>query len=124
MLCSLNGLSPRGEEQSDAFNPSVAKSQAQREVGLGWADCSCETQKPWGQKALSVFSYLDILAAGRLYFHISFMPATKPFSPFPMSEGPVISSLGLDDPPHELLLVHWCTDDFQVVSVDDDLAKI
>lgn len=39
-------------------------------------------------------------------------------------EGPVTHSLSLDDSPHQLFLVHGCTDDFQVASVDDDLAKI
>lgn len=41
----------RREEQSDAFSLNISKSQAQREMGLGWSDWSCETQKPWGQKS-------------------------------------------------------------------------
>lgn len=52
------------------------------------------------------------------------MPTTKSFFLFLVYEGPVIYSLRLDDSSHELFLVHWCADDFQVISVDDDLAEI
>lgn len=70
------------------------------------------------------FSYLHILVAGNLFFHIFSMSTTKSFFLFPVYEGPVVYSLSLDDSSHELFLVHRCTDDFQVVCVDDDLAKV
>jgi len=52
------------------------------------------------------------------------MSTTKSIFPFPVNEGPVVYSLSLDDSSHELFLVHWCADDFQVVGVDDDLAEV
>lgn len=52
------------------------------------------------------------------------MSTTKPLFLLPVHERPVVHSLSLDDSSHELLLVHWGTDDFQVIGVDDDLAEI
>lgn len=83
-----------------------------------WFDQNQET------KTLPVFSYLHVLAADSLLFHILFMPSTNSFSPLPVHKGPVAHPLCLDDPSHELSLVHWRTDDFQVVGVDDDLTKV
>lgn len=87
-------------------------------MGLGWFDQGQE------EKALFIFSYLHMLDASDLILHIFFMSTTKSFFPLPVHECPVIYSLSLDDSSHELFLVHRCTDDFQVIGVDDDLAKI
>lgn len=52
------------------------------------------------------------------------MSSANSVFPFVVYEGPVIYSLSMDDSSHELFLVHRCTDDFQVICVDDDLTKI
>lgn len=78
----------------------------------------------YGEKALSIFSYLHMLVPSDHILHIFFVSTTKALFLLPVNERPIIYSLGLDDSPHELLLVHRCTDDFQVIGVDDDLAKI
>lgn len=65
-----------------------------------------------------------MLVTGDLALHVFFMSPTEAFFLVPVHERPVVHALGLDDSPHELLLVHRGTDDFQVIGVDDDLAKI
>lgn len=103
---------------SGAFHPNLAGSQIQRWMGLGWLHQGC------GEKALSIFSYLQVLVASDHILHISFMSTTEPLFLLAVHERPVIHSLSLDDSSHELLLVHRGTDDFQVIGVDDDLAEI
>jgi len=83
-----------------------------------WFDQNQET------KVLPVLSYLHVLVADSLLFHILLMSSTSSFSPFPVHKGPVAHPFCLNDPSHELPLVHWRTDDFQVVGVDDDLTKV
>lgn len=87
-------------------------------MGLGWFDHG------QGGKALSIFCYLHMLVVSDLIVPISFMSTTKPFFLVPVHECPVIYPLSLDNSSHELFLAHRCTDDFQVIGVDDDLAKI
>lgn len=71
-----------------------------------------------------MFSYLQMLVTNDLIVPIFSMSNTELLFLVPVNERPVIDSLSLDHSPHELFLVHGCTDDFQVVGVDDDLAKI